>query len=70
YNEMAMAMGQNPEFNAYMREVMSPKTAQPQQGGGGITPSGDGGSMPQGGFGGSGGSTTGKLPQNTNEGVG
>ena len=70
YNEMAVAMGQNPEFNAYMREVMSPKTAQPQQAGGGITPSGDGGSMPQGGFGGSGGSTTGKLPQNTNEGVG
>ncbi len=71
FNEMAMAMGQNPEFEAYMRTVASPPSGGAGQNGqgGSMTPDGNGGSLPSGGMGG-GGSTTGKLPQNTNEGVG
>jgi len=71
FNEMAMAMGQNPEFEAYMRTVVAPSSGGAGQNGqsGAMTTDGNGGSLPAGGMGG-GGSTTGKLPQNTNEGVG
>ncbi len=64
FNEMAMELGQNPEFEAYMRMVSSgvtPQGGQPgDDGNGGMLPPGQQGGGPQ--------SSAMKLPQNTNEG--
>jgi len=65
YNDIAMKLGANPEFEAYMREV-SAGIAQPQQGQ--MQDDGNGGMIPPGQQGGGPQSSTLKLPQNTNQG--
>jgi len=66
FNEMAMSMGQNPEFQAYMRTVTSGVNPQQAEG---VTDDGNGGWIPNGGMTGNGpGSSELKLPTNTNEG--
>lgn len=66
FNEMSMALGQNPEFSAYIREIQTGSPAQQQ---GQPTDDGNGGMIPPGRQGGGPQSSTLKLPQNTNEGV-
>ena len=66
YNDIAMKLGANPEFEAYMREV-SAGIAQPQQQGQ-MSEDGNGGMIPPGQQGGGPQSSTLKLPQNTNQG--
>lgn len=67
FNEMAMSLGANPEFEAYMRTVSAGIDPTANQGGQAMRDDGNGGMMPPGGMGG-GQSSELKLPQNTNEG--
>jgi len=60
FNQMAMQLGANPEFEAYIREV----TTDMKSGGGSMHNDGNGGMLPGGGP----SSQELKLPQNTNEG--
>ena len=67
WNDMAMQMGANPEFEAYMRQVSAGAT--PQQGQQGAPgDDGNGGMLPPGQQGGGPQSSGLKLPQNTNQG--
>ena len=67
YNDIAMKLGANPEFEAYMRQVSA--GLPPQQQGGGMTDDGNGGMIPPGQQGGGPQSSTLKLPANTNQGM-
>ncbi|RLC90313.1 MAG: hypothetical protein DRI37_01730 [Chloroflexi bacterium] len=70
YNDIAMKLGANPEFEAYMRQVASGNVGQGQQGQQGqMTDDGNGGMIPPGQQGGGPQSSTLKLPQNTNQGM-
>ncbi|RLE28374.1 MAG: hypothetical protein DRJ61_16545, partial [Acidobacteria bacterium] len=66
YNQIAMKLGANPEFEAYMRQVSAGITPGEQQGQ--MTDDGNGGMIPPGQQGGGPQSSTLKLPQNTNQG--
>lgn len=67
FNEIAMQLGANPEFESYMRTVSAGIDPTQQ---GQMQDDGNGGTLPPGGMGGGGPqSSTLKLPQNTNEGM-
>jgi len=65
YNDIAMKLGANPEFEAYMRQVSAGLNPQEQ---GQMTDDGNGGMIPPGQSNGPGSQTL-KLPQNTNQGM-
>ncbi len=65
YNDIAMKLGANPEFEAYMRQVSAGLNPQEQ---GQPGDDGNGGMMPPNQQGGGPQSSTLKLPQNTNQG--
>jgi len=66
WNDMAMQMGANPEFEAYMRTVSAGNNPNEQ---GQMTDDGNGGMIPPGQQGGGPQSSALKLPQNTNQGM-
>ena len=66
YNDIAMKLGANPEFEAYMRTVSAGFNPAEQ---GEMTDDGNGGMIPPGQQGGGPQSSTLKLPQNTNQGM-
>ena len=68
FNEIAMSLGQNPQFEAYMRTVSAGIDPTANQGGQAMGDDGNGGMLPPGVQGGGPASSELKLPQNTNEG--